>query len=588
MAGHDRESTKSTVAPVHQGVLPDQAARVQPAVMLIFFAALAIVAGRIAVVRSADGETAFLSANDRSRWSTVAALVEDNTYEIDRLIEIRDPVDRHRRPFDTIDKVMHVGDDGGFHAYSSKPPLLATIVAAIYWPIHAATGLTITQHPGYVPRMILAIFNLPVLACFFFASWSVCRGYLTTTWSQIFVAVAIGFGTMLTSMAVTLNNHLPAAAATAIVMAIYCGGQNVGENRDKLSPVQCLVAGAAAALAVVFELPALSMFCLWGVLFGTGLWRQRIVAARDHAIGRDGPRVAPLGWSTGSSSVFPSVFPNASSIAAGCVGIMIVAAAFFGTNWIAHRSLAMPYAHRGVGDGIEVVDSPDQFDASKWRREVSDEPGRWRLWSLTGERSRAIVASGDRFEIRQWDDWYEYPGSYWQDGRRVGVDRGEADRGVYAFHMLVGHHGVFSLTPIWCLMPVGLAMLIWRGQTLSPLERSTSDRRGRWWFERFVCDDRAMLAAATAMVTIVCIGFYLARPQIDRNYGGVSCCFRWLLWLAPLWFFACSATIGRFAHRRWFRHFASVLLVFGIFSVSLSITNPWQSPWIMRWLDFLG
>jgi RimJ/RimL family protein N-acetyltransferase len=52
---------------------------------------LAIVAGRIAVVRSAEGDTAFLSANDRSRWCTIRALVDDGTYEIDSIIREEDP-----------------------------------------------------------------------------------------------------------------------------------------------------------------------------------------------------------------------------------------------------------------------------------------------------------------------------------------------------------------------------------------------------------------------------------------------------------------------------------------------------------------
>ena len=28
-------------------------------------------------------------------------------------------------------------------------------------------------------------------------------------------------------------------------------------------------------------------------------------------------------------------------------------------------------------------------------------------------------------------------------------------------------------------------------------------------------------------IVLIVIGFYIARPEIDRNYGGVSCGFRW-------------------------------------------------------------
>ncbi len=56
---------------------------------LLIAISLAIVAGKIAVVTSREGDTAFLSANDRSRWCTVASLVEDNTFAIDRQMAIK-------------------------------------------------------------------------------------------------------------------------------------------------------------------------------------------------------------------------------------------------------------------------------------------------------------------------------------------------------------------------------------------------------------------------------------------------------------------------------------------------------------------
>ena len=37
------------------------------------------------------------------------------------------------------------------------------------------------------------------------------------------------------------------------------------------------------------------------------------------------------------------------------------------------------------------------------------------------------------------------------------------------------------------------------------------------------------------------------RPQIDRNYGGVSSCFRWVLWFAPLWLVVIAPVIDQWA-----------------------------------------
>src|SRR6056297_1479858 len=129
---------------------------------------LAIAAGRIAVVRRAGGEVPFLSANDRSRWATVSSLVEDGTYRIDRQMAIRDPQTR-RRTWQSIDRVRHRGRDGQLHDYSSKPPLLATLVAGIYAGVQPLVGLTLTSRPMYVGRLLLALTNLPLLAVFLWA-----------------------------------------------------------------------------------------------------------------------------------------------------------------------------------------------------------------------------------------------------------------------------------------------------------------------------------------------------------------------------------------------------------------------------------
>ncbi|MBR6435105.1 MAG: hypothetical protein IKS45_01225, partial [Thermoguttaceae bacterium] len=76
-----------------------------------------------------------LSANDRSRWALIRALVEPDMrvpgapYAIDKVIA--------QRGWDTIDMVKHDG-----HLYSSKPPLLPTLQAGIYWLVVHTTGMT--------------------------------------------------------------------------------------------------------------------------------------------------------------------------------------------------------------------------------------------------------------------------------------------------------------------------------------------------------------------------------------------------------------------------------------------------------------
>ena len=306
-----------------------------------------------------------------------------------------------------------------------------------------------------------------------------------------------------------------------------------------------LLAGVCAALAAANELPALSMTVFWFLLFA---WMSRA-----------------------------SVIPFA-------VGVGLVAVAFFGTNWIAHQSLRPPYMHRGTGPLIAELTSnaeqPDEpllgevqasldaagLSAESDQSEIdpSDESGRWVV--RRGERQYALLREADgSWKLNHWDDWYEYPGTYWKDGNRRGVDRGEASRLVYFLHLTVGHHGLFSLTPIWLLMPVGLVM----GLFLPP-------------------PDIRRLMAAILIATLVCFLFYLSRPLIDRNYGGVSVCFRWLLWFAPLWLLATSLVIDRMEAGRWQRMGMVALLAMSVFSVSASLQTPWQSPWLYQFWQFLG
>ncbi|HEX6987170.1 MAG TPA: hypothetical protein VF170_17455, partial [Planctomycetaceae bacterium] len=74
--------------------------------------------------------TPLQSANDRSRWATVWALVERGTFAIDA-------IDADPR-WSTIDKVQHDG-----HLYSTKPALLTVMAAEVYRAVRATLGWSI-------------------------------------------------------------------------------------------------------------------------------------------------------------------------------------------------------------------------------------------------------------------------------------------------------------------------------------------------------------------------------------------------------------------------------------------------------------
>src|SRR5205823_10468891 len=99
--------------------------------------------------------------------------------------------------------------------------------------------------------------------------------------------------------------------------------------------------------------------------------------------------------------------------------VLVIAIAALGTNILAHGDWRTPYAHRSPGD-----------------------------------------------------NWYDYPGSYWLPENLRGVDRGEVSPVRYAFNCLIGHHGLFSLTPIWVLSAVGCCIWI---STFAPSARNATE-----------------------------------------------------------------------------------------------------------------
>ncbi|NLX96153.1 MAG: hypothetical protein GXY83_08250 [Rhodopirellula sp.] len=413
----------------------------------------------------------FLSANDRSRWCTLRALVEASVrvpgapYAIDKVIQ--------EPGWDTIDMVKHDG-----HLYSSKPPLFPTLMAAEYWLIHRLTGASLGTHPYQIGRFMLVTINVLPLIVYFLVLSRLVERFGTTDFSRVFVMAAATFGTLLTTFAVVLNNHLP--AAVSVVIALYAAVRIWFDGERRLR--YFVVAGVFSAFAAANELPALSFLGLMSLAL---LWKA--------------PRPTLLAY-----------VPAAAVIAAG----------FFFTNWVAHGDLAPAYAHRDDG-------------GENW-------------YDYTYQRNGRTIES------------------YWRN--RVGIDRGEASPATYALNVLVGHHGIFSLSPIWILAAVGLGLWLIKPE----------DRQLRW------------LASFVLILSLVCLVFYLSRPQDDRNYGGMTAGFRWMFWFAPLWLVTMLPAADRMAAGRWRRGLAYILLAISALSASYPIWNPWTHPWLLNYMHYLG
>jgi hypothetical protein len=467
-------------------VSEDQSARLRWGVYLVLIAvATGNMTGRLLAVNSVDkaaleksrgGEEIlqrpFLSANDRSRWMSIRSLVEHGTYEIDSIVG--------QPTWDTIDMVQHRGRDGQLHLYSSKPPLLATILAGEYWLVHRLTGWTLGERPYEVGRLMLFTVNILPLALMYYLLARLVERFGTTDWGRIFVMAVATLGTLLTTFAVVLNNHLVAAVSAAIALYAFVRIYFDGERRWWYFAI----AGFAAAFTAADELPALSLLAAMGLLLVIRSPRETLLIFTPAAL--------------------------------------VVVAAFLFTNYLAHDSLLPPYMHRSATNADD----------------------NWYAYSYT-------VNGVER-------------DSYWLN--RKGIDRGEPTRLMYAVHVLVGHHGILSLTPVWLLSAWGL--LIW-------LKSNDSGRRD--------------LAAMIAALTLVCLVFYIGfRPQEDRNYGGMTSGFRWMFWFTPLWLVAMVPAADRLARSTTGMALAALLLTLSAISVSYPTWNPWTHPWIYQWLEWCG
>lgn len=414
-----------------------------------------------------------LSANDRSRWATVWSLAVRDTYQIDEIIQ--------RHGWDTIDKVRHEE-----HFYSSKPPLLSTLVSWVYRGVRAVTGW---RFPGDVAglaqdaaapndtkaltRTILVLVNLlPVLV----AIWALAAFLPRYTQSKStlwLLLVAAAFGTYLSPYIVTFNNHT--VAAVSIVFSMIPCARIVCD--DERRPLLFLLAGFFAAFAAANELPA----ALWGiVVFGLLIWKS--------------PRLTILYF-----------IPAA----------IVPLAGFFWTNYEATGGIKPFYAYYGT-EKYEYV--------------------------------------------------YEGVPSYWVDPK--GIDANQEPPLVYLMHCTIGHHGIFSLTPIFLLtLWSWLDVKTWRSHRLWPMH------------------------AVGIVLTIAVLGFYFTRTE-NYNYGGNTAGLRWAFWLIPFWLLALLPLLDRFARRRWFLGLSGVLLALSVVSVASASSNPWQPSWLYavmkgwKWIDY--
>lgn len=423
------------------------------------------------------------SPNDRSRWNTVWSLVDFGDYQI---YPTPAHAERYNKPrqFGTIDRVVvfEPGDDRSDEsrgkAYSSKPPLLPTVIAGYVRIIQKLFvgepfGGDVTKSNRWPALHVYTKSTLYLfqVAPFLLAVWLYAKfleRFELSDGAWWLCMASMGAGTFVTGYMSTLNNHVIGASFAFIVvhllLRIWFDGQR--------QLWRFFVAGLCAGWAAANELPA-------GLL---------VVVALLVAFLAD--------WKKCLAAFIP--------------GLAIVTAAFFITNLWA------------IGD----------FRPAYLNRDLYDYPGSHFSERFESPSKSAIDALNDHAESLF----------------------------VYFLHMTVGHHGVFSLTPILAFAAFG-AIRLSKGHRLSQLV----------W----------LVALVSAVVFAF---FWIVNNQ--RNYGGFCHGMRWLMWLAPLWLLFLPAGVQKLPP--WASRLAVAALAVSIFSVADTLPGPWSYSWLHETMKWMG
>ncbi len=419
-----------------------------------------------------------IGANDRSRWLTVRALVHDGTYAIGHRTPLpgggyQDEGIAFERGWGSIDKILHPETQT---FYSSKPPLLSTIVAGVYWLVNAMTGWSIVEDQLPVIKIVLFLINVIPFALY---CWMIARlvdRFGQTEWGRVYACAAACFGTFVTSFSTVLNNHTP-AAVTALATIYFA---TAPEKEGRTGRHRYFLTGLFAGLTAAFELPA-ALLVVWAI--GWSVWRGK---------GR-------AGW-------------------AAAAGIAIPVAAWFITNYVAIGQFKPAYAQAGT-------------------------------------------------------NWYLYEGSAWANPKKLdGIHRAglRESKFEYAANLTIGHHGLFSLTPVLALALFGLCR---PSGTAIPANSA----------EQFRAKVLPPLIWTLATITFLTLAFYVASTSY---YGGWNIGPRWFIWLSPLLVVCILPTVDALSRIRSGRVVVAALLTVSVASVNYRATQPWNVPWLYELIIF--
>lgn len=207
--------------------------------------AVVVVLGRIFAVAGPFGP------NDFSRWGTVAALLETGDYGIGHRVEEADGTHRDLKAPVMIDVLLHPKTKV---FYSSKPPLLPTLLALEAKLLDALFGWSAKEQGARVLRLLLATFNGLPLLLYLLAFALVLQRLDAGEGATAALLVTAGFGTFATTFANTITNHVPATAAAGLALFALVRLWH-GDRRPRLF----LLVGFATGVTASQEIPGLAL-----------------------------------------------------------------------------------------------------------------------------------------------------------------------------------------------------------------------------------------------------------------------------------------------------------------------------------------
>lgn len=463
------------------------------------FVALLVIASATAVSLGLTLRTPTqLEANDISRWCTVWSLVERGTYAIDDCPWQAKTQDKVRKR-DVFDKGNPNAPE---HYYSSKPALLPTMIAGAIYPIRRLTGVALDAEvlQPRTPRPDRPdATQEPV-------HWPVYVFYLKPTVVALNVIPYLIFLILFAKyLDRTVRNDW--AWFAGLVSAAW-GTQLIIFNST-------LNNHSVAAFSAFFAVYALMR--IWDT--------PRPWTADDD----DPTHPARTPYGAYAAAGFWGAFAACNELPAASFGILL----FLCVLARSPRATLLAFVPAAAIPCLAFLAT---------------------LYLSTGGFTPFYAEFGGPS--------YNYEGSYWAHPLEMDwFDKNPEPWGTYLLHLTVGHHGMFSLTPVFLL---GILPMV----------------RGLFGADRRI----AGLSRLTFVLTVGLIAFYVYKTH---NYGGSTQGPRWLFWIYPFWLMLAAVGFESGQGHRGARWFGAFCLAMSAFTVGYGLRMPWSHPWILDLLEHL-